>query len=90
MGIMINMLQHMVNPQLSTSDNPKMYKGKPFHIYGFDILIDKNLKSWILEINDYPSFNIVCCTEGKDCDHECCPISQVDLYVKKTGMSDIL
>ena len=33
-------------------------QGKPFQILGFDLLIDRNLKAWILEVNDHPSLNI--------------------------------
>ena len=31
---------------------------------GFDVFIDKNLKPWILEVNDSPSMNIQVCKEG--------------------------
>ena len=29
-----------------------------FHIFGFDILLDRNNKAWLLEINALPSLNI--------------------------------
>jgi hypothetical protein len=32
--------------------------GKPFQILGFDLLLDSNLKAWVLEVNDHPSLNI--------------------------------
>jgi hypothetical protein len=31
---------------------------KGFHIIGFDVLLDTNLKPWLLEINNHPSLNI--------------------------------
>ena len=33
-------------------------QGKPFQILGLDLLIDAELKAWVLEINDHPSLNI--------------------------------
>ena len=68
------------------------YTAKPYQVFGFDILIDENMKSWMLEINDGPSFNIHVCTEEKykRCKHENCDISEVDLYVKKALMTDVL
>ena len=68
-----------------------MFRGTPYHVFGFDILIDENMKSWILEINDHPSFNVLSCKEvGMGCKHENCPVSPVDLYVKKRVYSDVL
>ena len=32
--------------------------GLPFHILGFDLMIDQKLKAWILEVNHSPSLNI--------------------------------
>ena len=74
----------MANP-----DN-KTFKAKPFQVFGFDILIDDKMKSWILEINDHPSFNILTCKEFMGCRHDNCPVSDVDLYVKKRVMTDVL
>lgn len=33
------------------------YKNTCFEVYGFDVLIDANLKAWILEVNVCPSFS---------------------------------
>ena len=32
--------------------------GKPFEVLGLDVLIDRELKPWVLEINDNPSLSI--------------------------------
>jgi tubulin polyglutamylase TTLL11 len=31
---------------------------KPFHIIGFDIMLDEDRKAWLIEINNNPSLNI--------------------------------
>lgn len=66
-------------------------KGKPFQILGFDLLIDENLKAWILEINDNPSLNIYFDTEymrtKKMEEYDIC---QVDLYVKGALVTDTI
>ena len=36
----------------------KQIPGKPFQILGLDLLVDTNLKAWVLEVNDHPSLNI--------------------------------
>jgi len=59
-------------------------------VFGFDVLIDDKMKSWILEINDHPSFNILTCKEFMGCRHLNCPISEVDLYVKQRVMTDAI
>jgi len=45
-----------------------------FEMYGFDILIDHNLKPWILEVNVCPSL---------------CSSSPLDRKIKHTLLSDI-
>ena len=59
-------------------------------MFGFDILLDKDLKAWILEINDHPSFNILYEKEfmGTKAGEEI--VSNVDLHVKQTVMTDAL
>jgi len=85
------MIQHQSNPWNSKSEKQRTFKGKPYYLIGMDILIDENLKAWMLEINDRPSFSVVCCQEpSASCAHEACPISRVDLYVKQMVVTDTL
>jgi hypothetical protein len=49
------MIRHRIE---AANANNKDIKGKVFHIFGLDILIDRKLKAWILELNDHPSLNI--------------------------------
>jgi hypothetical protein len=44
--------------------------GRSFQIFGFDILLDKDLKAWILEINDHPSLNIYFDNEEKELEYQ--------------------
>jgi len=46
-------------------------------------LLDKDLKAWILEINDHPSFNIFYSKEFMGSKPKDEILSKVDLYVKK-------
>jgi hypothetical protein len=40
------------------SINPNIDQLKVFQIFGFDILVDKKLKAWLLEVNANPSLNM--------------------------------
>ena len=75
----INMILHQSNPTGKNYPNG----GKVFQIYGFDIMIDNRMNAWLLEINDHPSMQVVKCEGPKGCKCQNCPISQVDLFVKK-------
>lgn len=48
------MIEHQVNAMTGEED----VCGKPFQILGLDLLIDQNLKAWVLEINHDPSLYI--------------------------------
>jgi len=66
--------------------------GKPFQILGLDLLIDKDLKAWVLEVNDHPSLNIYFDTnttmEHREMTDE--DICQVDMYVKSRLAKDVI
>lgn len=63
--------------------------GKAFHILGLDILIDANLKAWLIEINDNPSLYIYLEKDfmGGGVEKE---ISPVDLEVKSKVVTDAI
>lgn len=67
----------------------------PFHILGFDLMIDQKLKAWVLEINHSPSLNIYF---QKDKEEMSIPVpgakkegpvlDPVDVYVKSRVVQD--
>jgi D-alanine-D-alanine ligase-like ATP-grasp enzyme len=57
-------------------------KGDLFQIIGVDVFIDKNLKPWVLEINDSPSMNINLNKEGGKGEGLITLKSEVDKYIK--------
>ena len=48
----------LIEQQVTNMTGRQELSGKPFQILGFDLLIDRNLKAWILEVNDHPSLDI--------------------------------
>jgi len=48
--------RHLLYLHIRTLLTANIFKGS-FEILGFDILVDKKLKPWILEVNHSPSFH---------------------------------
>ena len=63
--------------------------GKSFLILGLDILVDQNLKAWLLEVNDNPSLYIYLEKDymGGGVEKE---ISRVDLDIKSEVVADAI
>ena len=86
---MIQLHSDPVNPHSAKTNH--VFAGSCYQIFGFDIMLDSNAKAWLLEINDHPSMNpYVCITEERGCKHENCPISIVDMHVKKKVQLDTM
>ena len=62
------------NPLVVSMGGTK-YKHSCFEVYGFDIIIDKNFKPWLLEVNVSPSLS---------------SSSPMDKYIKTLMLSDSL
>jgi len=55
---------------------PKEEPEKKFHIIGVDVIFDKDLKPWLLEINANPSMSVA------PADNSTKEVSDLDYYVK--------
>ena len=68
--------------------------GKCFHVLGFDILLDTDLKPWLLEINNNPSLNInhedESDTNGKNKKKNNSIVSPIDKFVKARVVEDTI
>lgn len=82
----------LIENQVTALTNQTDVQGKPFQILGFDLLLDRDLKAWILEVNDHPSLNIYFDTNvGMESvphtDDDICP---VDYMVKSKLVKDTI
>ena len=76
---------------LEWMDPKKIAKAKCFHIIGFDVILDKNHKPWLLEMNGNPSLNIhFDPDEWHKKKREEAIISDIDLYVKTKVVGDMV
>ena len=71
------------------SINPNIDQLRVFQIFGFDILIDKKLKVWLLEINANPSLNMYIDKELPNGDLER-TLWDLDKYLKSMVMQDAI
>lgn len=82
--------------QVKSLNNAKPIDGTPFQVLGFDLLIDENLKAWILEVNDHPSMNIYFQKDEyslqgkKQTEPDDQDLCEVDLHVKSTVVTDAI
>ena len=53
----LNRLCLTSQPKVFLKSKDYKYRNSYFELYGFDILIDNNLKPWVLEVNVCPSLN---------------------------------
>ena len=63
-------------------------KGDCFQMIGLDVFLDKNLKPWVLEINESPSLNIELVKEGGVGEGLIKHPSEVDRYIKTLCLGD--
>jgi tubulin polyglutamylase TTLL6/13 len=59
-------LSPFIEHGVETVTDGKDIDGLMFQILGYDMMIDEDLKVWLLEINDHPSFNIYLEKENPD------------------------
>lgn len=71
------------------SINPNIDQLRCFQIFGFDVLIDKKLKAWLLEVNANPSLNMYLDKELPNGDLER-TLCDLDKYLKSMVMQDAI
>ena len=87
-----NYLLMFSNPYIMNNNwhGHDVYCYQPFVIFGFDVMIDENLKAWLLEINASPSMGYLICNGGPGCNHKNChEYSPVNQIVKKNLVRDV-
>jgi hypothetical protein len=62
---------------------------KVFHIVGFDILLDKKLNAWLMEINANPSLNMFLERDMPNGEVEK-TLSELDKYVKSKVVTEAI
>ena len=58
MSALANFVLFYTCPKFPNKEKDQIFSGRPFHIFGIDVLIDSNLKAWLLEINISPSLTV--------------------------------
>jgi len=81
--VYVQMMQH----QVCAHTNMKPLAGKMFQILGYDLMLDENLRAWLLEVNDHPSLNINLEKEFMSGRRDG-TLSLVDEYVKQRIVGD--
>ena len=82
-AMLVSNILFFSNPHNPFSDKNRVVKGKVFQVFAIDILVDKNLKAWLLDISENPGLGIHECKEIVGCNHNDCPVSETDLKVKR-------
>ena len=47
----------VINSLESVQDNFEQRRGVPFEMFGYDIMVDDDLNSWLIEVNSSPAMD---------------------------------
>ena len=92
-GRVMQMYGPLIEQSILANGGVKSVPGLPFQILGMDVLIDSQLKAWILEINTSPSMNMYFdasrnfMERNEMTEEDICPIN---LYVKSRIVKDTI